>query len=77
MFHWPRAFREGDKVTTSFKLENKGGVAAKNVNVVLKVNGEVKNKVENIDIPRGGFAEIEIPWIAEKGKNEVDIEVNQ
>ncbi len=77
MFHWPRAFREGDKVTTSFKLENKGGVAAKNVNVVLKVNGKVKNKVENIDIPRGGFAEIEIPWIAEKGKNEVDIEVNQ
>lgn len=77
MFHWPRAFREGDKVTTSFKLENKGGVAAKNVKVVLKVNGKVKNKVENVDIPRGGYAEIEIPWIAEKGKNEVDIEVNQ
>jgi len=39
------------------------------------VNGKEKNKIEGINIPRGGYAEIEIPWIAVKGKNDVDIVV--
>ena len=71
--HTPRKFKEGDLVTTSFKLENKGKVASNKVSVILYVNGEEKNKVEGITIPSGGYAEVEIPWIAVKGKNEVDI----
>jgi len=75
VFHWPRVFKKGDKVVTSFKLENKGNVSANNISVVLYVNGEEKNKVENITIPSGGYADIEMPWIAVKGKNEVNIVV--
>lgn len=73
--HWPKVFKKGDKVETSFKLVNRGNVAAENVTVILYVNGKEKNRVENITIPRGGYADIEIPWIAEKGKNEVNIVV--
>lgn len=75
VFHWPRIFKKGDRVETSFKIENKGNVSVNNVTVVLMVNGKEKNKVEGITIPRGGYAEIEIPWIAAKGKNDVDIVV--
>jgi len=75
VFHWPRVFKKGDRVETSFKVENKGNVSANNITVVLLVNGEEKNKVEDITIPRGGYAELEIPWIAVKGKNDVDIVV--
>jgi len=75
VFHWPRVFKKGDKVETSFRLTNKGNTSAKNISVILFVNGEEKNKVEDITIPRGGYAEIEIPWIAGKGKNEVNIVV--
>ena len=76
MIHWPTTFKKGDKVTTSFKLRNEGNAAASNVRVVLYVNGKEKNKVEGITIPCGAYADIEIPWIAVKGKNEVNIEVN-
>ena len=76
MIHWPTSFKKGDKVTTSFKLRNEGNAAASNVRVVLYVNGKEKNKVEDITIPRGAYADIEIPWVAVKGKNEVNIEVN-
>ncbi len=72
---WPRIFKKGDRVVTSFRLENKAKVAANNVSVILYVNGEEKNKVEDIAIPRGGYADIEMPWIAVKGKNEVNIVV--
>jgi len=75
VLHWPKTFTKGDKVTTSFKLENKGKVSAHNVTITLYVNGEEKNKVEGITIPSGGYADIEIPWIAVQGKNEVDIVV--
>jgi len=75
VFHWPRVFKKGEKVTTSFKLYNKGNTSASNVSVILYVNGEEKNKVEDITIPRDGYADIEIPWIAGKGKNEVNIVV--
>jgi len=75
VFHWPKAFKKGDRVTTSFKLENKGNASASNISVVLYVNGKEKNKVEDITIPSGGYADIEMPWIAVKGKNEVNIVV--
>jgi len=75
VFHWPKVFKKGDIVETSFKLENKGNVSASNLTVVLYVNGKEKNKVENITIPAGGYADIKMPWIAVKGKNEVNIVV--
>jgi len=75
VFHWPKVFNKGDLVETSFKLENKGNVSASNVTVVLYVNGKEKNKVENITIPAGGYADIKMPWIALKGKNEINIVV--
>ena len=73
VFHWPSKFKKGEKVKTSFKLKNDGNASANNVSVILYVNGEEKNKVEGIAIPRGGYADIEMPWIAEKGKNTIDI----
>jgi uncharacterized membrane protein (Fun14 family) len=73
--HWPKVFKKGDRVETSFRLRNEGNVSASNINVILYVNGKEKNKVEDITIPRGGYAEIEIPWIAVKGKNKVSIVV--
>jgi len=75
VFHWPKAFKEGDRITSSFKLENKGNASASNVSVALYVNNEEKNKVEDITIPAGGYADIKIPWIAIKGKNEIEIVV--
>jgi hypothetical protein len=75
VFHWPKIFKERDRVTSSFKLENKGNASASNVSVVLYVNNEEKNKVEDITIPAGGYADIKIPWIAIKGKNEIEIVV--
>ena len=75
VFHWPKKFKEGQIVKTSFKLENNGTASAENITVVLYVNCEEKNKVEGIAIPRGGYADIEIPWVAVKGKNKVHIEV--
>lgn len=75
LIHWPKNFQKGDRVETSFKINNRGNVSAENVTVILYINGEEKNKVENITIPRGGYADIMIPWIAEKGKNKVDIVV--
>jgi len=75
VFHWPRVFKKGKRIETSFRLRNNGNVSASNINVILSVNGKEKNKIENITIPRGGYAEVEIPWIAVKGKNKVDIVV--
>jgi large-conductance mechanosensitive channel len=75
VIHSPEVFKKGDRVDTSFKLENRGKVAATHVNVILYVNGEEKNKVEDITIPSGGYAEIRMPWIASKRKNEFNIVV--
>ena len=75
LINWPKNFKRGERVETSFKLYNKGNVSAENVKVILYINGEEKNKIENITIPRGGYADIQIPWIAEKGKNELNIVV--
>ncbi|MCK4996653.1 MAG: hypothetical protein KAR55_07155, partial [Thermoplasmatales archaeon] len=53
VFHWPRVFKKGDKVETSFRLTNNGNTSAKNIDVILFVNGKEKNKAEDITIPRG------------------------
>jgi uncharacterized membrane protein len=76
VFHWPRAFKKGDRVETSFKVWNYGNVSTGKISIIFFVNGQEKNKVEDIIIPRGGHADIEIPWIAETGKNQVYIVVN-
>ncbi len=65
----------GQKVVTSFRVENRGKVSTDKISIILYVNGEEKNKVEDITIPRGGYAEIDMPWIAVKGKNKVSIVV--
>jgi hypothetical protein len=75
VYHWPRVFKKGDRVVTSFKLRNIGNISAHNVTVILYLNGKEKNKVEDVTIPRGGYADIEMPWIAVKSKNEINIVV--
>ena len=75
VLNWPRLFKEGDRVTTSFKVENKGNATANGIEVILYINGEEKNKVGDILIPAGGYADIKMPWIAVKGKNEINIVV--
>ena len=76
VYHWPRIFKKDSIVKTSFRVRNNGKVSANNVKIILNINGKEKNKVEDINIPRGGYAEIEIPWIAVKGKNHLDIVIN-
>ena len=70
VFTWPKEFNDGDRVITSFRLENNGSISARNVKVILFINGKQKNKVE-VTIPSGGFADIKMPWIAVKGKNKL------
>jgi hypothetical protein len=74
--HWPTTFNPGEKVITSFNLSNNGSVSARNTKVFFYVNGKQKNKVEVI-LPAGNIADIQIPWIAEKGKNQVRIRVKE
>ena len=73
VLHWPKTFKKGDRIETSFKLFNRGNVSAENLTITLFINGEEKNKIENVSIPRGGYADIKIPWIAKKGKNKIEI----
>jgi len=75
VFHWPKPFRGNEKVTTSFKIQNNGNIQAKNIKVRLLINDKEKNKVEDIIIPARGYADISIPWIAKKGKNDIRIVV--
>ena len=75
VLNWPKNFNKDDLVKTSFRVENRGKVSANNISVILYLNGKEKNKVDDITIPRGGYADIEMPWIAEKGKNEINIVV--
>ncbi|MCX6664501.1 MAG: hypothetical protein NT038_00335 [Euryarchaeota archaeon] len=77
MFHWPRDFKEGERITTSFRVENVSKVSARKVKVSLTINGEEKNKVEDLIIPGYGYAEITIPWIAKQGKNDIRVTVNE
>jgi hypothetical protein len=74
--HWPTTFNPGEKIVTSFSLSNDGTIAARNVKIFFYLNGKQKNKVE-VTLPAGNFADIQIPWIAEKGKNQVRIRVKE
>ncbi|MBS3749285.1 MAG: hypothetical protein KGY65_05695 [Candidatus Thermoplasmatota archaeon] len=73
VFHWPKSFSKDEKVSTSFRLKNKGSVQARHIAVKLFINNKEKNKVEELIIPAGGHADITLPWIAEKGKNDLRI----
>ena len=77
VFHWPKIFKAGDTITTRFTLRNDGNVAAKGLSVVLSVNGVEKNRVDDITIPAGGYADIKLPWIASRGKNRLRIVVKR
>ncbi len=74
--HWPREFSPGEKVITSFNLSNNGTIAARSITVFFYLNGKQKNKVE-LSLPAANIADIQIPWIAEKGKNKVRIRVKE
>ncbi|OGS41122.1 MAG: hypothetical protein A3K77_00290 [Euryarchaeota archaeon RBG_13_31_8] len=74
--HLPKIFKKDDKVETSFKVWNNGNVSTGKISILFFVNGKEKNKIEDVIIPRGGYADIEIPWIADSGKNEVYIVVD-
>jgi hypothetical protein len=69
-FTWPKDPLKGDRVITSFKLQNRGTLTAPNINVKFFLNGRQKNKVK-VTIPAGGYADIKIPWTAVKGKNKI------
>jgi bacillopeptidase F (M6 metalloprotease family) len=72
----PAEFNAGDRVNTFFKVWNKGTISARNIKVFLYINGKQKNNVE-VTIPAGGVADIEIPWIAVKGKNQLRIRLKE
>jgi hypothetical protein len=74
--HWPTAFNPGEKVTTSCSISNNGTVSARNVKVFFYLNGKQKNMVE-VTIPSGSIADLQIPWIAIKGKNQVRIRLKE
>ena len=73
VFHWPKSFSSNQKISTSLKVHNTGNTQARNVSVKLFINNKEKNKVEELIIPAGGYADITLPWIAEKGKNDLRI----
>ena len=74
--HWPTVFNPRGKVTTFCGISNNGTVSARNVNAFFYLNGKQKNMVK-VTIPAGNIADLEIPWIAVKGKNKVRIRVKE
>ncbi len=74
--HWPTVFNPGEKVTTSCSISNNGTVSARNVKVFFYLNGKQKNMVE-VTIPAGSIADLQIPWMAVKGKNQVRIRLKE
>ena len=74
--HWPTVFNPGEKVTTSCSISNNGTVSARNVKVFFYINGKQKNIVE-VTIPADNIADLQIPWIAVKGKNQVRIRLKE
>lgn len=74
--HWPMSFHPGEKVITSFSLANNGSISARNVKVFFYLNGKQKNTL-TISLPAGNVADIQMPWIGEKGKNQVRIRVKE
>jgi len=74
--HCPSEFNPGDRVVTSFSISNKGTIVARNVTAFLYINGKQKNKVATT-IPAGAVADVQMPWIAMKGKNKVRIRLKE
>lgn len=74
--HWPTIFNQDEKVTTTCSISNDGTVSARNVKVFFYLNGKQKSKVE-VTIPAGNIADLQIPWIAVKGKNKVRIRLKE
>lgn len=75
--HWPRWFTIGEKISTTFKLSNRGNMPSSPVSISFKLDGEEKHKVDDIVIPPKGYARVTIPWVAEKSKNDISIQVSQ
>ncbi|MEM0493384.1 MAG: hypothetical protein QXS02_05485, partial [Candidatus Thermoplasmatota archaeon] len=73
----PSEFKPKDRVVTSFIIQNNDPTAAKDIKAILYINNKEKNRVTNINIPGYGYAEISIPWIAERGKNDLRITLNK
>lgn len=71
--HSPKIFKSGDTVITKLDLVNRGNVSAKNIKVTLHLNGVKMNEVNITEIPPGGRARIEIPWLASPGRNDIHI----
>ena len=74
--HWPTVFNPGEKVTTSCSISNNGTVSARNVKVFFYLNVKQKNMVD-VAIPAGSIADLQIPWMAVKGKNQVRIRLKE
>jgi len=74
--HWPSEFAPGDRVVTSFSVSNKGTIVARDVTVFFYLNGKQKNKI-TATIPAGAVADVQMPWIAVKGKNKVRIRLKE
>ena len=74
--HWPTVFNPDERVTTFCNISNNGTVSANNLKVFFYLNGKQKNMVE-VTIPAGSIADLEIPWIAVKGKNKVRIRLKE
>jgi hypothetical protein len=74
--HWPSEFSPGDRVVTSFSISNKGTIVARDVTVFFYLNGKQKNKV-TVTIPAGAVADVQMPWIALKGRNKVRIRLKE
>ena len=73
---WPRDFAADDKVTTAFKVVNKGTIAARNVTIFLFINGKIKNQAK-VTIPAWSVADVQMPWRAVKGKNNLLIRLKE
>jgi hypothetical protein len=71
--HQPKSFRSNEKISTSFQVWNNGLTQTKQLHIKMFINGKEKNKVEDIIIPARRYAEIHMPWIAVKGKNNISL----
>ncbi len=69
---WPKTFKKGNRIITTCHVHNKGTLAARNVQITLLINGKEKNSITT-SIPAGGYAEVQLPWIAGKGRNHLHI----
>lgn len=74
--HWPSEFTPGDRIVTSFSITNKGTIVARDITIFLYINGKQKNKII-ASIPAGAVADVQMPWIAVKGKNKVRIRLKE